>query len=101
MLALTTYPGPRNVWIDLAFFGLSTMTSERPAAPPPSSLDAVRRRVEATLVLASVVEADAARFRVFASGDEAPVLDDLADFRATVSSYLLPPPHLDVANPVG
>jgi hypothetical protein len=87
MLARTTNPGPRNLWIDLAFFGLSTMTSERPAPPPPpSSRDAVRRRVEPDLVLVSAFEADAARFRVFASGDEAPVLDDLADFRATVSS---------------
>ena len=46
MLAFTTYFEPRNLWIDLAFLGLSTITSAGPSplADGPSPAAALRRR---------------------------------------------------------
>ena len=82
MLALTTNPDPRNLLIDLAFLGLSTMTKVRPLPPASlvSDLDAagVRRRVAAAL--------GAAVLRVLVSGEAPEPVLDLVDLRATISS---------------
>ena len=67
MLAFTTNLEPRNLLIDLAFFGLSTMTRLRPR-PPPTAGDGASSADRGALALALVglaaVEAllDAARF---------------------------------------
>src|SRR5277367_1366199 len=82
MLALTTKPDPRNLLIDRAFLGLSTMTKVRPLPPalPFSDLDA------AVLGLRGVAALGAAFFRVLASGEAPELVVDLVDLRATISS---------------
>src|SRR5688572_25918301 len=87
MLALTTYPGPRNLLIDLAFFGLSTMTSERPRAP--SSPEAGRLAADFDFDFDCEADEEAGRFRVLASGGASGLDDALADLRATGSPYPL------------
>jgi hypothetical protein len=66
MLALTTNPGPRNLLIERAFLGLSTITSERPWPPPApfSESGAVLARR-----LGFGVDFDAGGFRVLGSAE--------------------------------
>jgi len=91
MLAFTTNLEPRNLLIDLAFFGLSTMTRLRPRLPTGGVELSSEARAAFALAGLAAVEAllDAARFlgeAVWAvSGDV-----DFEDFRATVSSYPAP-----------
>src|SRR5581483_10098282 len=79
MLALTTYRLPRNLWIDLAFFGLSTITR---VPPPPAGRPLVARaagvRPDFGAALARGLAADLG-FGV--------VSDDFAVLRATLRSY--------------
>src|SRR5262249_49734157 len=84
MLALTTYPEPRNLLIDLAFFGLSTITNDRP--DPLLSAAALRGAVAFGLA-ADLDALGAERFAVLVSGEAAGLVVGLADLRATVSSY--------------
>src|SRR4051794_25304948 len=103
MLALTTYPEPRNLLIDLAFFGLSTMTSVRPRpapAPAPfsgSGTDSAGRRDDA----AFVADFAAGRFRVLVSVEGSERVADLADLRATISSHPVLPKLLQSPAPGG
>src|SRR4051794_9074948 len=93
MLALTTNAEPRNLLIDLAFFGLSTITSERPLGPSPP--DAGRPTFAfdfaGAFAFGFAFEAveEAARFGGFASGDASGLDGALADLRATGSPYPL------------
>ncbi len=82
MLAFTTYFEPRNLLMERAFLGLSTMTRERPA--PPFGVPADCRFEAADLV---AVEADA-RLRPGDAdlADFGAVSDALAVLRATVFS---------------
>src|SRR5208282_1375187 len=87
MLALTTYLGPRNLLIDLAFLGLSTMTREWPPLPragtPPAP--ALGRGLLGERDVDPVV----ARWRGAGFvGLPFPLVVVAADFLATVSSYL-------------
>src|SRR4051812_28707686 len=87
MLALTTYPEPRNLWIDFAFLGLSTITSERPL---PASGAARRLSAFSFVGLAAEDFAGFDRFAVLVSAEAARSPDGLADLRATVFSYPFP-----------
>ena len=97
MLALTEKPEPRNLLIDLAFLGLSTMTRAipLPAAPPFSDLDAagVRRLAAAAL--------GAAAFRVLVSAEAAEPFVDLVDLRATITSDPVIPNLFWSSHPAG
>src|SRR4051794_25317507 len=97
MLALTTYAEPRNLLIDLAFLGLSTITSDRPL--PPSGADRTLAPVAFLAGEAAAFFVDEAGaffgalaegFAVLVSGDGSGALGDLADLRATVPSYPIP-----------
>src|SRR4051812_35627337 len=90
MLALTTNAEPRNLLIDLAFFGLSTITSERPlgASPAVAARGFVAFAFVAALVFGFAFEA-AARLGVFSSMDASGLDGALADLRATGSPYPL------------
>src|SRR5262245_8073639 len=87
MLAFTTYLEPRNLWIERAFLGLSTMTSDWP--PPrgrtasPASVFLQEDLVERVDV-AVVFGVRAARF----GGLPFLVADVPEDFLGTVPSYL-------------
>src|SRR4051794_20182867 len=85
MLALTTKPEPRNLWIALAFFGLSTMTRawSPAAAPSPRGAAEARRRVGLVAAAAAVAVRVLGVVVFLAAGASG----DLADFRATVTSY--------------
>jgi hypothetical protein len=89
MLAFTTYVDPRNLLIDLAFFGLSTITREWPlesgSTLPPDFFVVFFPAPEAF----GFEDLGAVRFRD--SGFSALPLSlgvDPGDFLATMSSYL-------------
>src|SRR5262245_34459792 len=80
MLALTTNRGPRNLLIDFAFFGLSTITSDRPPRPAGAASAASTRLGVADFDRAAVV---ALRVRVVPDAALGLVVEDFADLRAT------------------
>src|SRR5271165_6708840 len=87
MLALTTYCGPRNLLIDLAFLGLSTMTREWPplpragTSPAPALGRGLLGERDVDPVVARLRGADFV-------GLPFPLAVVAGDFLATVSSYL-------------
>src|SRR5271157_1686186 len=87
MLALTTYSGPRNLLIDLAFLGLSTMTREwsplprAGTSPAPALGRGLLGERDADPVVARLRGADFV-------GLPFPLDVVAGDFLATVSSYL-------------
>src|SRR6187551_3667535 len=91
MLALTTKAEPKNLLIDLAFFGLSTMTNERPLGPPlpVEGRPSVAFDFAVALAFGFAFEAgeEAARFGVLASIGVSGLDGALADLRATGSPY--------------
>src|SRR5208337_3030361 len=86
MLALTTYFGPRNLLIDLAFLGLSTMTREWP--PPPRADTSPAPALGRGLLGERDVDPVVARLRGAGFVGLPFPLVVVADFLATVSSYL-------------
>src|SRR5208283_4680540 len=87
MLALTTYSGPRNLLIDLAFLGLSTMTREWPPLPRAGTAPAPALG-RGLLGERDVDPADARLRGAGFVGLPFPLVVVAADFLATVSSYL-------------
>src|SRR6476661_5777002 len=85
MLALTTYREPRNLLIDLAFFGLSTMTSDFPLGVPAATGSVADFRFGAFAGAFEEVRLVVVLRVVLVSADGARSLGDLADLRATVS----------------
>src|SRR5690606_35151367 len=88
MLALTTNLEPKNLLIDLAFFGLSTITSDGPSPGAAAAADFRRE------VLPAAAFARGAAFGFAAFGLASPsVFDGVVvvgeDFRGTVVSYFL------------
>src|SRR5271165_1229561 len=87
MLAFTTYLGPRNLLMDLAFLGLSTMTREWPPLPRAGASPAPA--LGRGLLGDRDVDPVAARLRGAGFGGlPSPLVVVAADFLATVSSYL-------------
>ena len=89
MLALTTYFEPRNLLIDLAFLGLSTITSERSAAARRADVLANFVFLPANPWASAAFALAAARF--VALGLAAVPFSERSfrrTFLATVSSYL-------------
>src|SRR5258708_36703396 len=80
MLALTTYPGPRNLLMDLAFFGLSTITSACPPRTPSERGTSSVWDLRARLALGA-----AGFLAVFVSGGVR-AGGDFADLRSAVYS---------------